>query len=173
MRPCGARFPGMLPAMRATLLGTGTSTGVPAIGCDCAVCRSEDPRDKRLRTSCLLEWADGTKIIIDASMDCRQQMLGVGLRRLDAVLLTHAHADHAVGLDELLRGVDVLIINALPDEPHPTHQPLAQCVAVSEDVAPGRAFITHVGHWLSAADSDARTPANVSSAHDGMTFELE
>ena len=254
--------------MRATLLGTGTSTGVPAIGCRCRVCTSIDPRDTRLRTSCLLEWPDDTKLLIDASMDCRQQLLAVGLRRLDGVLLTHAHADHSLGLDELrmfnfhqkravpiygnaetfrqvrrtfwyvfeetqyeegkpkldlvtvdgtfeaagkritslpivhgnleilgfrlgsfayvtdalvvppatrelLRGLDVLVINALREEEHPTHQTLAQAVAVIEDVAPRRAFITHVGHWLSAADVDERTPDNVRSAHDGMVFELD
>lgn len=253
--------------MRATLLGTGTSTGVPSIGCDCRVCTSDDPRDTRLRTSCLLEWDDGTKILIDASTDCRQQLLRLGLKRLDAVLLTHAHADHALGLDDLrvfnfrqrrpmpiysnaetfrqvvrtfwyafektqyeegkpkldlvvvdgtfevagkqvtvlpvvhgtldivgfrlgtfayvtdalivppeartlLRGLDVLVLNALREEPHPTHQTLAEAVEVIEDVRPERAFITHVGHWLSAADIDAKTPANVFSAHDGMIFEL-
>lgn len=253
--------------MRATLLGTGTSTGVPAIGCDCRVCRSADPRDARLRTSCLLEWDDGTKLLIDASMDCRQQLLSQRLTRLDAVLLTHAHADHALGLDELrmfnfrqrrpmpvysnaetlrqvrrtfwyafektqyeqgkpkldlitvegpfeaagksvtplplvhgnldivgfrlgrfayvtdalvvppatrelLRGLDVLVVNALREEPHPTHQTLAEAVEVIEDVAPERAVITHVGHWLSAADIDARTPPNTRSAHDGMSFDL-
>lgn len=83
-----------------TFLGTGTSTGVPVLACDCAVCRSPDPRDHRLRPSVLLEW-DGASVLIDTSTDLREQGLRVGLTRLDAVLLTHAHADHIFGLDEI------------------------------------------------------------------------
>jgi phosphoribosyl 1,2-cyclic phosphate phosphodiesterase len=74
--------------------------GVPVIGCDCAVCTSADPRDKRLRTSALLE-VGGLNMLFDAGPDLRQQALSVGLRRVDAVLLTHAHADHIAGLDDL------------------------------------------------------------------------
>ena len=254
--------------MRATLLGTGTSTGIPGIACHCRVCTSDDPRDKRLRTSCLLEWDDGTNLLVDASIDCRQQLLGVGLKRLDGVLLTHGHADHCLGLDELrifnfrqrravpvhanaetlrqirrtfwyvfektqyeegkpkldlievdgdfvaagkavtalpvmhgsleilgyrlgsfayvtdalqvpdatvaaMRGLDVLVINALREHEHPTHQTLADAVEVIERVQPRRAFITHVGHWLTAADIDAKTPEGVLSAHDGMSFDLD
>ena len=256
------------PPMRATLLGTGTSTGIPGIACDCPVCTSHDPRDKRLRTSCLLQWDDGTNLLIDASIDCRQQLLGVGLKSLDGVLLTHGHADHCLGLDELrifnfrqrrampvhgnaetlrqirrtfwyvfektqyeegkpkldlieverefvaagrvvtalpvmhgsleilgyrlgsfayvtdalrvpeetsalMRGLDVLVINALREHEHPTHQTLSAAVSVIEHVRPQRAFITHVGHWLTAADIDARTPENVLSAYDGMTFDFD
>jgi len=83
-----------------TFLGTGTSTGVPVLACGCAVCRSPDPRDHRLRPSVLLEW-DGASVLIDTSTDLREQGLRVGLTRLDAVLLTHAHADHIFGLDEI------------------------------------------------------------------------
>lgn len=86
--------------MQLTFLGTGTSMGVPVIGCGCAVCRSEDPRNKRLRTSALLE-AKGQTILIDAGPDMRQQALRAGVSRLDAVLLTHAHADHIAGIDDL------------------------------------------------------------------------
>jgi phosphoribosyl 1,2-cyclic phosphate phosphodiesterase len=257
-----------LRAMRVTLLGTGTSTGVPSIACDCRVCTSEDPRDRRLRSSALLEWADGTTILVDAGSDCRQQLLAARTRRLDAILLTHAHADHSLGLDEVrifnfrqkrampvfgnaetlrqvrrtfwyvfektqyeegkpklelievesgpfeaagkrveaipivhgslgilafrigrfayvtdalvvsdesverLRDLDVLVINALREHPHPTHQSLGEALAVVERCRPRRAVLTHVGHWLSAADIDARSPEGVSSAHDGMTFEL-
>lgn len=85
-----------------TFLGTGTSTGVPVIGCDCETCRSTDPRDVRLRTSVLIE-AEGKTILIDASPDLRAQMLRTGTSRIDAVLFTHAHADHTAGLDELRR----------------------------------------------------------------------
>ena len=254
--------------MRVTLLGTGTSTGVPSLACECRVCTSPDPRDRRLRTSALLEFLDGTTLLVDASLDCRQQLLGARVKRLDGVLLTHPHADHVMGLDdlrvfnfrqrralpvygnaetlaqlrrtfwyvfeptqyeegkpkldlvpvhgpfeaagkqvvplpvthgtleilgfrlggfayvtdalrvpertvELLRGVDVLVLNALREDPHPTHQSLGEALAVVERVAPRRAYLTHVGHWLSAADIDARTPEHVSSAHDGMVFDFE
>lgn len=86
--------------MRVTFLGTGTSTGVPVPTCDCAVCTSADPRDRRLRPSILLEW-EGASVLVDTSTDLRQQALDHRLMRLDAVLYTHAHADHIFGLDEL------------------------------------------------------------------------
>ena len=254
--------------MRVTLLGTGTSAGVPSLTCDCRVCLSEDPRDKRLRCSALLEFADGVNLLIDASLDARQQLLGVGLKRLDGLLMTHPHADHVLGLDDLrifnfkqrcdlpvwgnastleqlrrtfwyvfektqyeegkprldlhliepgrfeaagkavealsiihgnldilayrfgpfayvtdalvvpdetidrLQGLDLLVLNALRDRPHPTHQTLADALVVIERVQPKQAFITHVGHWLSARDIDERTPPHVGSAHDGQVFHF-
>ena len=85
-----------------TFLGTGTSTGIPVIGCDCDVCRSPDPRDNRLRASVLVQ-VDGTNILIDTSPDMREQMLRADCRRIDAVLYSHTHADHTAGLDELRR----------------------------------------------------------------------
>lgn len=85
--------------MRITFLGTGTSVGVPSIGCECDTCLSDDPRDKRLRTSVLIEH-QGQNILIDASTDFRQQALRAGLKHLAAILFTHAHADHCFGLDD-------------------------------------------------------------------------
>ncbi len=86
--------------MRITLLGTGTSQGVPIIACDCPVCQSADPRDSRLRSSALI--SDGeTNLVIDAGPDFRQQMLREKIHHLDAILLTHEHNDHAVGLDDI------------------------------------------------------------------------
>ncbi|MFH0896330.1 MAG: MBL fold metallo-hydrolase [Bacteroidota bacterium] len=86
--------------MKITFLGTGTSQGVPLIGCDCEVCQSQNPQDNRLRSSVLLE-SDEIKIVIDAGPDFRQQMLRTGIRHLDAVLITHAHKDHIGGLDDV------------------------------------------------------------------------
>src|SRR5256886_5365724 len=86
--------------MKLTFLGTGTSTGVPSIGCDCETCTSDDPRDKRLRVSVLIEHA-GQTVIVDTSTGFRQQALRYGLKHLDAVLITHCHADHIFGLDDI------------------------------------------------------------------------
>lgn len=86
--------------MRFTFLGTGTSQGVPVIGCRCEVCRSTDARDKRLRTSAMVE-TRGVRIVIDAGPDFRCQMLREGVSRVDAILLTHEHKDHIGGLDDV------------------------------------------------------------------------
>jgi phosphoribosyl 1,2-cyclic phosphate phosphodiesterase len=86
--------------MKLTFFGTGTSTGVPSIGCECETCTSSDPRDKRLRVSILIEHA-GQNVLVDTSADFRQQALRHKLKRLDAVLITHCHADHIFGLDDI------------------------------------------------------------------------
>jgi len=86
--------------MKITVLGSGTSTGVPTIGCHCAVCTSSDPRDKRLRPSILVSYG-GRNVLIDTTPDFRTQALRAGIQRLDAVLFTHEHADHLMGLDDV------------------------------------------------------------------------
>lgn len=86
--------------MKVTFLGTGTSTGVPEIGCSCEVCQSVDPRDRRLRTSVLVE-IENKQILLDCGPDFREQMLTHGIKHLDAVLLSHEHYDHVGGLDDL------------------------------------------------------------------------
>jgi phosphoribosyl 1,2-cyclic phosphate phosphodiesterase len=86
--------------MKLTFLGTGTSTGVPSIGCECETCTSNDPRDKRLRVSIVIEH-DSQTVLVDTSSDFRQQALRFGLKRLDGVLITHCHADHIFGLDDI------------------------------------------------------------------------
>src|SRR5207302_5436746 len=85
---------------RLTVLGSGTSMGVPTIGCDCKVCTSQDARDRRTRPSVLIEYG-GHAVLIDSTPDFRQQALREKIKRLDAVLYTHAHADHILGLDDL------------------------------------------------------------------------
>src|SRR5436190_21461422 len=98
--------------IRVTVLGSGTSPGVPAIGCDCAVCRSSDPRDRRTRPSILIEarserpspFAGAVRsILVDTSTDLRAQALANDVRRVDAILFTHSHADHVFGLDDVRR----------------------------------------------------------------------
>lgn len=86
--------------MKITFLGTGTSQGVPVISCGCWVCQSEDSRDKRLRSSLMIEYK-GMRLLIDAGPDFRQQMLRENVRSLDGILLTHAHKDHINGLDDV------------------------------------------------------------------------
>ena len=100
------------PFLRVTVLGSGTSHGVPAIGCDCAVCRSADPKDRRTRPSILLQveappqsaFAGAVRsILVDTSTDLREQALRNDIRRVDAILFTHSHADHVFGLDDVRR----------------------------------------------------------------------
>ena len=86
--------------MRITFLGTGTSCGVPVIGCQCEVCRSSDPHDRRLRCSILVE-TERTRILLDCGPDFRQQILPLPFRRIDAILVTHAHYDHMGGMDDI------------------------------------------------------------------------
>ncbi len=107
--------------MLFNILGSGTSTGVPMVGCDCPVCRSTDPRDKRTRSSLLIRHKD-RNIIIDTSTDLRQHVLRERLPRVDAVLFTHSHADHVNGIDDL-RGFHFL------------HQQIVPCFASAETLA--------------------------------------
>jgi phosphoribosyl 1,2-cyclic phosphate phosphodiesterase len=102
--------------MRLTFLGTGTSFGVPQIGCECAVCRSTDPRDKRTRSGAILQAADST-ILIDTPPELRLQLIAGGFSRVDAVVYTHEHADHTNGID------DLRIFSARQHKPLPIYGP--------------------------------------------------
>lgn len=98
--------------MEITILGSGTSTGIPMVGCTCPVCRSADSRDRRSRASLLITH-NGNKILVDTSTDLRTQMLRQRIDRIDAVLFTHAHADHVNGIDDL-RGFHFLHRRLIP-----------------------------------------------------------
>jgi phosphoribosyl 1,2-cyclic phosphate phosphodiesterase len=101
--------------LQVTFLGTGTSHGVPMIGCDCQTCRSDDPRDRRLRPSIAVQADTGEQFLVDAGPDLRMQALAHGIRRVDAILFTHGHADHILGLDDVRR------FNALMNGPMPLY----------------------------------------------------
>jgi phosphoribosyl 1,2-cyclic phosphate phosphodiesterase len=254
---------------RVTMLGTGTSHGVPVIGCNCVTCRSTDTRDRRLRPSIFIEVPDRARILVDTAIDLRQQALMNGITRVDAVLFTHSHADHILGLDDLrgfnrlqgspipayadhatweqirrqfsyvfegplqmgggvpqittneikgtffirgikivpvplwhgklpilgfrlgnfayltdcnripdesfalVEGVDILVLDALRDEPHETHFTLGEAVAVVTQIAPQRAYFTHMTHDLPHAKTNARLPDGVELAYDGLVLDIE
>ena len=251
--------------LKITVLGCGTSTGVPVIGCHCSVCKSNNPKNKRLRSSILIQH-NNQNIIIDTSVDFRFQALKFNIENVHAVLFTHHHADHVHGLDELrvftsrhknripcygrketlsylkkiyfyafdekvqagggipqielievedpfpvfginiiplkvfhgkllitgyrffdvayitdsskipddskkaLYGLKLLFINALRDEPHPTHFNISEALSVIEELKPERAVLTHLGHKINFEEKRKDFPENVSFAYDGMEF---
>jgi len=251
--------------MKITFLGSGTSQGVPVIGCDCAVCGSADPRDKRRRASIAIE-SRGTTVIIDTTPEFRLQVIDAGIRHLDAVLFTHAHADHLHGLDDIrgfnhvqhhpiacfgdaytlevvresfryifegtnyggglpeitleevrgpfavgalsfeplevfhgparilgyrfgraayitdasripentmarLGGLDVLVLNALRYDPHPTHFSIGESVGVAKRLSPGATYFTHICHHILHEKASGELPAGVHLAYDGLAVE--
>jgi len=121
--------------MKIIILGSGTSTGVPMVGCSCPVCRSTDPRDNRSRASLLIQH-EGKNILVDSSTDLRNQMLRESIERIDAVLFTHAHADHVNGIDDL-RGFHFL---------HRQVIPCYACQPAMERLVSGFGYIFHQDH---------------------------
>lgn len=101
--------------MKLTFLGTGTSFGVPQLGCHCAVCQSSDPKDHRMRVAAVVEMPNGVRLLIDTPPELRLQLVAAGVDRVDAVLFTHAHADHTHGID------DIRAISARGKEPLPVY----------------------------------------------------
>jgi phosphoribosyl 1,2-cyclic phosphate phosphodiesterase len=238
------------------------------IGCDCDTCRSNDPRDKRWRASVYVETDDGQALLVDAGPDVRAQSLAFGVRRVDAIIFTHGHADHIMGLDDirrfnvlqqrampcfadeatlhdlrrtffyvfdpntprggglpqlelfrlegpfclgrqeiipipifhgkrpilglrlgrfayltdcsripdeswgLLDGLDLLVLDALRETPHPTHFSLSQAIDISARIGARRTCFTHMCHNLRHADTCARLPAGVELAYDGLVIDL-
>jgi len=122
--------------MKVTILGSGTSTGVPLIGCHCKICTSNDPHDKRLRCSSLLE-IDGVRILIDCGPDFREQIINLPFLPIDAVLITHEHYDHVGGLDDLRPFSHILPIPIYVDDKtfKALHQRMPYCFA--EHLYPG------------------------------------
>ena len=256
--------------MRLTFLGTGTSFGVPQIGCSCPVCRSADPRDRRSRSGALVE-AGGRAVLIDTPPELRLQLIACGVRDVDAVVYTHEHADHTNGIDDLrmfsvrrrrplpiygppetlerlrasfhyifddvrpyegtskpsldlrgldpgttvdiagipflplafrhghirvygyrigslayitdvksipeaerqqLRGLDVLVLNALWWRPHPTHLSIPEAVDTARELGARRTYLTHLTHETGHAELAGQLPEGVMPAYDGLTVEV-
>jgi phosphoribosyl 1,2-cyclic phosphate phosphodiesterase len=250
------------------VLGSGTSIGIPMIGCRCKTCTSDDPRDKRLRPSVLLK-LNQHRVLIDTGPDFRAQALNYRIERIDAVLYTHSHADHILGLDDLrpynymqkadipiygsrdtlavieqtfryvfdsqptdssrpklrsnrfkegdrfsvanlefepvralhgkldvygfrfgdcayltdhstipdfsmdrLRDLDVLFLDALRYNAHPTHQTIEQSLRTVEELKPKRAYFTHISHDVLHAAAEARMPEHVHLAYDGLEIPI-
>ena len=253
--------------LQLLFLGSGTSVGVPMIGCKCPVCTSTDPHDKRTRASVVLSY-HGKRILIDTTPELRLQCVANDVNSIDAVVFTHAHADHIMGLDdvrrfnairqapldiwadapthdaltrcfgyafrepdpelkvfrphlvrrhiegpfelegavwrpialmhgdlpvlgfrvgrlayctdvsaiphesfELLRGLDVLVLDALTWHKHPTHFSIDEALEVVDRVKPGRTFFTHIAHGCGHEETNARLPQHVRLAYDGLVVE--
>lgn len=256
-----------MDSMKITFLGTGTSQGVPMIGCECEVCTSKDSKDKRLRTSVLIQTPE-LNMVIDTGPDFRYQMLRENVKRLDAILYTHEHKDHVAGLDDVrgfnyrmkkpmeiyasdrvqkalkrefyyafetnlypgvpqlnlntitanpfdingldiipielmhykmpvfgyrigkfgyitdankisqkeidkLKGVEVLVINALRKTSHISHFTKDEAITIIREIEPKNAYLTHLSHQMGKyEDLKKELPENVYSAYDGLTLEI-
>jgi phosphoribosyl 1,2-cyclic phosphate phosphodiesterase len=248
-------------------LGTGTSSGVPMVGCSCTICTSTNPKDNRLRSSILIETAT-TTVVVDTTPDFRYQMLRANIKKVDAIVYTHPHKDHVAGLDDVrgfnfisqkemplyanalteqrlhldfdyafasekpeglplihivpiatdpfmigdipfipiqvwhhkmlvlgfrigdfayitdankidaeemdkLRGVKILVLNALRKEPHLSHFTLSEAIAVAQDLKVEHAYFTHISHQLGLHDAITQElPHNMHLAYDGLRLKF-
>src|SRR5436190_212726 len=157
----------MLGARTFTFLGTGTSVGVPMVGCDCDVCRSTNPRNHRYRCSVLIGTPQGN-ILIDTPPELRLQLLRAKVGIVHATLFTHFHADHVFGLE----GLRVLVLDALRWNPHPGHFNIEQSLEVIDRVKPARAYLTHMSHEVEHESANRQLPPGVELAYDGLKFEF-
>ena len=210
--------------MKITILGSGTSTGVPEIGCTCPVCMSKSTKDKRYRCSGLVE-VDGVRILIDCGPDFREQMIRLDdFKPIDAVLVTHEprilleeitpdvpfYVSNTAGKKveifpvrvmhgklpilgyrigkmawitdmltmpemeyEHLRDLDVLVMNALREKPHPTHQTLAEAIGNVNRLSPKEAYFIHMSHHAGLHEEiDRKLPQGMHFAYDGLTLTL-
>ncbi len=252
--------------MKLTFLGTGTSCGVPTIGCQCAVCQSTNPKDKRLRASALVE-TDSTRLLIDCGPDFRQQIMPHPFRRIDGIIITHAHYDHMGGMDDIrpycqfgeinvyadplarqamlqmlpycfaenrypgvpaiqlheihkhepfrigdidimpievmhhdlpilgyrmgrltyitdmktiadeemayLEGTEVLVVNALRQKPHHSHQTLDEAVSFARRVGSRQTYFIHASHDIGLHDDvNRQLPADMQMAYDGLVIDV-
>lgn len=252
--------------MKLTFLGTGTSCGVPTIGCHCYTCRSTDSHDKRLRCSALIE-TEQTRLLIDCGPDFRQQIMPLPFRKIDGILITHAHYDHMGGMDDIrpycqfgeinvyadpiarqgmlqmlpycfaenrypgvpaiqlheirphqllrvgdldivpfqvmhhdlpimgyrigplayitdmktiaqeeipyIEGCDTLVVNALRQKPHHSHQTLAEAVDFAKMIGARQTWLIHSSHDIGRhAEVNASLPANIQMAYDGQVVEI-
>src|SRR5438132_1600067 len=158
-----SRVHAIVSVMRVRFLGTSTSYGVPVIGCRCATCCSTDPRNKRTRASVYLESDEGVRLLIDSGPELRVQALREGVTRLDAVLA----ASRA-----LLHDLDVVVVDALRWEPHPTHLSVPEALELIADIQPRHAYLTHVGHTLEHETTNLRVGPDVEVAFDGLELTL-
>jgi phosphoribosyl 1,2-cyclic phosphate phosphodiesterase len=142
-----------------TLLGTGTSLGVPIIGCQCKVCTSTDPRDNRLRSSALIKWNDKT-LLVDAGPDFRQQMLRANVTKLDCILLSHEHKDHVSGLD------DIRALNFLHKKPIDIYSEKR----VQESIRKDFAYVFAVIQYPGTPQMNLHTIHNENFCFDGTTI---
>jgi phosphoribosyl 1,2-cyclic phosphate phosphodiesterase len=173
--------------MKLTFLGTGTSFGVPQLGCHCAVCRSPDPRDRRTRVGAVVETKGGTRILVvsaneefmvgDASVLAVSVPHGpwtvFGYRIGPLAYITDAKTVPA-DVVAALRGVEVLVINALFRTEHPTHLSIPEAIEVARSVAARRTYLTHLTHENFHADLEAELlPRGVTPAFDGLTVRID
>src|SRR2546426_523943 len=177
--------------VRLTFLGTGTSFGVPQIGCRCPTCTSTDPRDRRTRTAALIE-TNGKRLLIDTPPELRLQLVAAAVDHVVAVLpVALPHGNHEVfgyrigpvayltdvkvipeSVIDVLKDLDVLVLNALLSRPHPLHLSVPEAVAAAQRVGARRTFFTHLTHENTHAALAAKLPAGIAPAYDGLVIDL-